>query len=138
MERKKEKPSVTTRQNEGGEFCVVGIQDPNTQSIQSSNRIHKYAEKGKCGEARAGHFTCLVLWQEVPGLQITLLEKGSDFELDSDPRGQHPMRWIPDTVPWATPPRTRVSRLVSFLLALSDTFPVSLTCALGDVICSHS
>lgn len=34
-----------------GEYCVAGIQDPNTQSIQSSNRIRKYAEKGKCGEA---------------------------------------------------------------------------------------
>ena len=39
-----------------GEFCVVVIQAPNTQSIKPSNVIHKYAEKGKCGEVLSWTF----------------------------------------------------------------------------------
>lgn len=42
-----------------GEFCVVVIQAPNLQSIQSSNVIHEYAEKGKCGEVPSWSFHML-------------------------------------------------------------------------------
>lgn len=68
-----------------GEFRVV-VARPQTHSPYSPQTwFVNMLRRERVGKCWAGHFTCLVLWQKVLGLSITLLEKVSDFKWDLTP-----------------------------------------------------